>query len=186
MPPIINHFLILQGEEGRKEGRSRVRKTGKGLSQSKWCQGVRTEVKTLNHPRLIDRYLLSAQFSSPSAPLTLHFLNLCLNGKWHRKTPIGIIYVDDRRARKVYLKRECDTGVSVPGAFKLDHLQSVKPILFPKFSNFYIFIVGSPILITPERGRLKMGNWNSPNLSESQGFQCPGHSDIQTRPFAAY
>ena len=36
-------------------------------------------------------------------------------------------------------------------------LQPVKPILFPKFSNFYIFILGSPILITPERGRQKMG-----------------------------
>ena len=34
-----------------------------------------------------------------------------------------------------------DTGVWVPGAFKLDHLQPVKPILFPKFFNFYIFIL---------------------------------------------
>ena len=53
-------------------------------------------------------------------------------------------------------KRENDTGVSDRGAFKLDHLQSVKLILFPKFSNFYIFMLGSPILITPERGRMKM------------------------------
>ena len=34
-----------------------------------------------------------------------------------------------------------DRGVSVPGAFKLDHLQPVKPILFPKFSNFFTFIL---------------------------------------------
>ena len=114
----------------------------------------------------------------------------------------------------------------VHGAFKLDHLQPVMPILFPKFSNFYIFILGSPIIITPERGRLKMkfsqpehSNWtlcclfsqfcslnfptstslywgvgspiliapererlkmgkqNSPNLSETQGFECLGHSN---------
>ena len=56
-----------------------------------------------------------------------------------------------------------ETGVLVPRAFKLDHLQPVKPILFPKFSNFYIIILGSPILITPVRGRLKMGKWSSPN-----------------------
>ena len=31
----------------------------------------------------------------------------------------------------------------MPGAFKLDHLQPVKPILFPKFSNFNIFILGT-------------------------------------------
>ena len=35
--------------------------------------------------------------------------------------------------------------VSVPGALKPDHLQSVKPILFPKFSNL---ISGLPFLIT--------------------------------------
>ena len=33
-----------------------------------------------------------------------------------------------------------DRGVSVPGAFKLDHLQPVKPILFNKFYNFFTFI----------------------------------------------
>ena len=37
-----------------------------------------------------------------------------------------------------------------PGAFKLDHLQPVKPILFPTFSNFYIFILGSQFLL-PQR-----------------------------------
>ena len=68
-------------------------------------------------------------------------------------------------------------SLSVPGALKLDHLQPVEPMLFPKFSNFYIFILGNPILFTPERGRLKMGKWISPNLSETQGFECLGHSN---------
>ena len=27
---------------------------------------------------------------------------------------------------------------------------------------------GRPILITPERGRLKMGKWNNPNLSQAE------------------
>ena len=72
----------------------------------------------------------------------------------------------------------------MPGAFKLDHLQPVKPILSPKFSNFYIFILGSSILITPERGRLKMGKWNSPNLSETTGFESLGHSNWTICSFA--
>ena len=36
-----------------------------------------------------------------------------------------------------------DSGFSVPRAFKLDHLQFVKPILFPKSSNFFSFILGT-------------------------------------------
>ena len=48
---------------------------------------------------------------------------------------------------------------------------------FLNFFNFDIFILGIPILITPERGRLKMGKWNSPNLSVTQGFECLGHSN---------
>ena len=43
--------------------------------------------------------------------------------------------------------------VSVLGAFKLDHLQPVKQILLHNFSNFLIFILGSPFLITPESGK---------------------------------
>ena len=34
-----------------------------------------------------------------------------------------------------------DRGVSVPGAFKVDHLHPVKPILFSKFYNFFTFIL---------------------------------------------
>ena len=36
-----------------------------------------------------------------------------------------------------------DRGVWVPGAFKLDHLQPIKPILFSKFYNFFTFILGA-------------------------------------------
>ena len=43
--------------------------------------------------------------------------------------------------------------------------------------NAQFLLLWEPILITPERERLKMGKWNSPNLSEKQGFQCFWHSN---------
>ena len=57
-----------------------------------------------------------------------------------------------------------DRGVSVPGAFKLDHLHPVNQFYFPNFTTFSLSY-WRPILITPESGRLKMGKWNSPILS---------------------
>ena len=33
--------------------------------------------------------------------------------------------------------------------------------------------------LSTERGRLKMGKWNSPNLSETQGFECLGHLNFK-------
>ena len=50
---------------------------------------------------------------------------------------------------------EWDTGDSVPGAFKLDHLQPDKLILFQKLSTFSPSPAAphnKPILYTPERG----------------------------------
>ena len=44
------------------------------------------------------------------------------------------------------------------------------------FQLFY-FHAERPILITPEWGRLKMGNVKSPEMDESQGLQCLGHSN---------
>ena len=44
-----------------------------------------------------------------------------------------------------------DRGASVPGAFKLDHLHPVKPILFSKFSNFFTFILGANSYYPRER-----------------------------------
>ena len=46
-------------------------------------------------------------------------------------------------------KSECDTGVSDLGAFKLDHLQPVKLILFKNISTFLPFILGGPISYYP-------------------------------------
>ena len=49
--------------------------------------------------------------------------------------------------------------VSVPGAFKLDHLQPVEPILFWKFSNFSTFILGSQFLL-PQRANYEKGEFS--------------------------
>ena len=43
-----------------------------------------------------------------------------------------------------------DRGVSVPGPFKLDHLQPIKLILFQKIFNFFTFILGGQFLL-PQR-----------------------------------
>ena len=47
-------------------------------------------------------------------------------------------------------KIEWDKGFSVPGAFKQDHLQPIKLILFLNFFQIFHFHTGRPILITPE------------------------------------
>ena len=65
----------------------------------------------------------------------------------------------------------------MPGAFKLDHLQPFKPILFWKIFNFFPFILGSPFLL-PQRANF--GSWEnfpSPNMDDTEGFQCLGHSN---------
>ena len=48
---------------------------------------------------------------------------------------------------------EQDTRVSDLGTFKLDNLQPVKLILFPKISTFLPNSHNKPFLIAPERGR---------------------------------
>ena len=65
----------------------------------------------------------------------------------------------------------------MPWAIKLDHLQPVKLILFINFRLFH-FHAGRPILITLERGRLKMGKWNCPNLNQAQDYECLGHLNL--------
>ena len=79
-------------------------------------------------------------------------------------------------------KIEWDKGFSVPGAFKLDHLQPIEPILLQKISNFFIFILGSQFLL-PQRANngkwefIQPQNWMRQRVSSAWG--------IQTRPFAA-
>ena len=75
-----------------------------------------------------------------------------------------------------------DWGVSLPGAFKLDHLQAFKPILFWNFSNFLTFILGSPFLL-PQRANNEKGEFSQlPIWMRLRGFSAWG---IQTGPIAA-
>ena len=45
--------------------------------------------------------------------------------------------------KKDFPRNGLDTRISVPVAFKLDHLQPFVPILFWSFSNIFTFILGS-------------------------------------------
>ena len=77
-----------------------------------------------------------------------------------------------------------DRGVSVPGAFKLDHLHPVKPILFSKFYNFCPFILEANSYCPTG---LIMRKGNSPNQRNGQdGEVCvPGAFNVDhLQPFA--
>ena len=65
----------------------------------------------------------------------------------------------------------------MPGAFKLNHLLCFKPLLSKKIFNFFTFILGSPFLL-PQRANF--GSWEnfpSPNMDDTEGFECLGHSN---------
>ena len=66
-----------------------------------------------------------------------------------------------------------DRGVVVLGAFKLDHLQPIKPILFQKFYNFFTFILGAnsyyPREWNTENGKMK---FSQPEYE--RGISVPG------------
>ena len=75
-----------------------------------------------------------------------------------------------------------DRGVWVPGAFKLDYLQPVKPLLFPQFSNFFTFILGGQFLL-PQRANTEKREFSQlPIWMMQRGFSAWG---IQTGPFVA-
>ena len=63
----------------------------------------------------------------------------------------------------------------MPGVFILGHSQQVEPLLFRYFSNFFTFILGRPILITPESQYAEKGIPPTPKLDETVGFECLGH-----------
>ena len=70
----------------------------------------------------------------------------------------------------------------MPGPFNLDHLQSLKPLLFPNFYTFFTFILGGQFLL-PQRANIgkraisQLQNWMRQRVSSAWGSQ--------TRPFAA-
>ena len=84
--------------------------------------------------------------------------------------PRGLIM---RKRKSPNFRNGLDRGVSVPGAFKLDHLHPVKPILFSKFYNFFTFILEANSYYP--RG-LIMRKGNSPNSRNGldRGVWLPG------------
>ena len=47
----------------------------------------------------------------------------------------------------------------------------------PNFQTFQLLYWGDNSYYPRERGGLKMGKWHFPNLSETQDFECLGHSN---------
>ena len=56
----------------------------------------------------------------------------------------------------------------MPLAFKLDHLQSFKPILFQKFSNFSTFILGGQFLLPQRADNGKREILPTPRVDETE------------------
>ena len=61
----------------------------------------------------------------------------------------------------------------MPGAFKLDHLRPVKPLLFPKISNFFTFILGVNSYF-PREGKAENGKMDFSQPECGTGFLVPG------------
>ena len=76
-----------------------------------------------------------------------------------------------------------DRGFSVPGAFKLDHLQPFELILSQKIFIFFTFILGGQFLL-PQRANMQEREFSQlQNWIRHRGLGAWG---IQTGPFAAH
>ena len=65
----------------------------------------------------------------------------------------------------------------MPGAFKLDHLQPVEPILFRNFCISFTFILGDHFLLPQRANNRGWENSPTPKFDRTEGFQCLGHSN---------
>ena len=59
----------------------------------------------------------------------------------------------------------------MPGAFKLHHLQPLKPNLFLKFGNFFTFILGVQFLLPQRANNQPFLKMRTPKI-EIQEFEC--------------
>ena len=78
-------------------------------------------------------------------------------------------------------KTEWDRGFPVPCAFKLDHLQPIKPLLCPEISNFFTFILGGQFLLPQRANNGKREFSQLQKWMRQRVFSALG---IQTGPFA--
>ena len=92
--------------------------------------------------------------------------------------PRGLIL---RKGNSPNFRNGWDSGVWVPGAFKLDHLQ--KTLLFPQFSNFFTFILGGQFLLPQRANNGKREIFQPQNWMRQRVFSA---WNIQTGPFASH
>ena len=110
-------------------------------------------------------------------PKRFHFLIFILGA------PISYYPRELKMRRRESPKSGWHTGVSVSGAFKLDHLQPVKMILWQKMSISLPFILGAPISYycrERKKGNSRGWEWkngNHPKVNDIQGFQYVEHSN---------
>ena len=88
-----------------------------------------------------------------------------------------------RKGKSPNFRIGLDRGVSVPGAFKLDHLQPIEPILFSKFYNFFTFILGGQFLLPQKANNEKREFTQLQKWTRQRGFSAWG---FQTGQFAAH
>ena len=107
-----------------------------------------------------------------------------LSFKRKDSTLSDVALCENEMGKRQLSKSEWDTGVSDLMAFKLDHLQTVKLILFRKMSTLLFslpYIINHFLLPQREEGRkgqgLKRGHGNSRKVNETQGFLTLGHSN---------
>ena len=75
-----------------------------------------------------------------------------------------------------------ERGFPVPGAFKPDHLQPIKPLLFQNFYNFFTFILGGQFLL-PQRANIGKREFTQlQNWMRQRGLTARA---IQSGPFAS-
>ena len=86
-----------------------------------------------------------------------------------------------RNGNSSNFKTEWDRGFSVPGAFKLDHLQPIKPLLFQYFFTFSTFILGDHFLL-PQKANYGKREFSQPQKRMRQWVFSAWN--IQTAPFA--
>ena len=112
------------------------------------------------------------------APIT----SLKIGNSYLSKTFPGKLYEPPLmgRGNSSNLKTEWERGFSVPGAFKLDHLQPIKPLLFPNFYNFFTFIlsaiIGKGAFSQPQK-------WMRQWVSSAMDIQTGPYVSLET-PFA--
>ena len=105
--------------------------------------------------------------------MDLHFIN-----KWHAAFPFSCI---QRKGHPtVDPKSEWNQGVHDPGAFKLDHLQSMKPIFAKYISTLLTLTCSSSLFLHPGKRAPYIGpqKWMTPRGVWPWG--------IQIRPFAVH